>query len=297
VAAAKKKSWDRKKGNAPDTLTQLKMEEGVEGLSDSEPDKSLFAIWNKDGTAASTPSSLNSTPTGSPVVSRKSTVNTADNSASNSRPHTPVVTRKNRFSSIRGKRMSVNLSSPPKEEEDGRSAFPGLSMRSADAAAFQQLKRESEAAAEQAEQPAFPGMSLRSSDAAAFQELLKMDKEKKDLNTSSGTLTTSLGSSPQQQGTGASSPSSPVNLPDAPAASGKRGSDRRKPDVGLKLSFVGQGRRGSQREMEGAGANPGATPQRSPKSNKRFSTVFSRQPLSPKGLHLCFPPVFFFDSI
>jgi hypothetical protein len=52
VAAAKKKSLERKKG--ADTLSMMRAEDGSElAESVTSMDKSLFGIWNRDGTAAS----------------------------------------------------------------------------------------------------------------------------------------------------------------------------------------------------------------------------------------------------
>jgi hypothetical protein len=50
VAAAKKKSLERKKG--ADTLSMIRAEQEGGEVVETLIEKSLFGIWNKDGTAA-----------------------------------------------------------------------------------------------------------------------------------------------------------------------------------------------------------------------------------------------------
>ena len=202
VAAAKKKSWERKKG--ADTLSQLRAEEGLSPTGGSEKseqsDNSVFGIWNKDGSAAASPlpPSVTSTPTASPQTKRKDTsevkrreagAGTDNPPAPLSRTNTPVQMRKsNRFSSIR-RRGSSNAKQLLQDASDEEvAAFPGLSLRTSDAKEFLELKKANEqkekeaaGAASPGSPPnaAFPGLSLRSADAKEFQELLKADKQRK----------------------------------------------------------------------------------------------------------------------
>ena len=297
VAAAKKKSWERKKG--ADTLTQLRLEEGsandetrILNPSPPEKDKSVFGIWNKDGSVATTNSpSPNSsalvTPVSSPLVNKKkdkekevpSTPDSVSASASNSA--TPVQTRKsNRFSSIRGKRSSQSakqLMDAAANEEESETAFPGLSLRTSDRKEFLELKKANKQKEKEAPSAAFPGLSMRSADAKEFQELLKMDKQKKSESPpsqSSSPADHMLSRKSLSQSVSPRSPNSPTNSAET----------KPKTELGLKLSFLSSGRRGSVRETSsplsssvgGLSSSSNDIPQKSPKSNKRFSHVFTR---------------------
>ncbi len=305
VAAAKKKSLERKKG--ADTLSQLKTEQGLP-LPDGEmsgDSKSLFSIWNKDGTMATQQGSRSNTPSASPIVQRKSTGGPAVTSPDQVGGETPSK-------SGSGKKPNPNvLTDAPSPSLSTKASTPNQSRKTNRFSSIRAKRNSVRADEDEGPSVAFPGLSLRSADAASFQELLKMDKQRKETEegpssptTLSGASTPSLSDSfsPIDGLVGAASSRSslPVfgkqtsDASKVAAAFGRRTSvkspskiDSTPPSISPSASpgpAVGSPVVPSVALQLGANlssSDGGTPPQKSPKSHKRFSIVFARRGESP----------------
>ncbi len=246
VAAAKKKSLERKKG--ADTLSMMRAEDGSEIEHAPGVDKSVFGIWNRDGTSASSMferiflsfifsfcfffllfssvsgasvtsglASRGGTPVSSPALTRKSSnLSVPDESANDRLParsgsqikratasdestHTygsydaskPELLK--RPNSAEGpasvlSNSSGNLPSPLSGGGGGggsgkREAAPSTPTNNRRSTVFSTIRAKRSSGRiddDDSSDSAFPGLSLRSADAAAFLELLKSDKQRKE---------------------------------------------------------------------------------------------------------------------
>lgn len=284
MAAAKKKSLERKKGQ--DTLSQLREAEGglpavtMSGAELESSASSLFSIWNKDGSQATSPdkSSLGGTPSGSPVVTRKPT-GSGDVTPSKG---TPGQSRKSgRFTSItmRPKRSSSSLS---KDDIPDEEAFPGVLSRTADPASFLELARKGKSKTDAADDSPVSEEVVSSSsvpDMSSISHIAtptltkrssgRTSQAKPDLGLKLSFLTQSRRSSAKL--TKAESP--PMTIPDAQtlatSPSSMNNGVSSPPNTSLTSSS------GSVGTVSGA-----STPLKSPKS-KRFSHMFSRRSDTP----------------